>query len=36
MNNELENIWQEAVLNKSRYCPSICQERLKRTVKNVD
>jgi hypothetical protein len=36
MNNDLENIWQEGVVDEARCCPSICQERLKRTVKNVN
>jgi hypothetical protein len=33
MNDELENIWKEAVVAESRYYPSICLGGLRKTTK---
>jgi hypothetical protein len=33
MNSELENIWEEVVVAWLRYCPAICVEVLRKTMK---
>jgi hypothetical protein len=34
MNDELEMVWKNAVLAYYKYCPRICLERLRKTMKN--
>jgi hypothetical protein len=35
MNDELERIWKEAPVAYSRYYPSICLEKLRKTTKTL-
>jgi hypothetical protein len=35
MNDELKNIWMEAVMAFLRYYPAICLEGLRKTTKNL-
>jgi hypothetical protein len=34
MKDEVERIWEEAVMALSKYCPSICLKGLRKTMEN--